>query len=299
MPKAEFVHELDSHGNVTNVIVDGRHLTPGERDRHLSGFGGIGTVITTNEQGIIVQRVLDKTPAQSAGVLAGDMILSVDGTSLRGLSLSDAVKALRGLPGSIAHLIILRSGQTSQIPFSVVREIIRVPNALITNAAWSADRMVLLNFSDSPLNQVLGFYADITGTTVTVEKASYPAITLQPGKRLSVGDALRLLETSLASNGVTLTRSSQGVSVTPDSGRMPVNGDMIRIDERQVITPSSHLPSGAGPDSGALEAEKAPKQFTDEELRHHFIEYRRKLKEAGLPQPSLTTKEVELGIKEE
>ena len=165
--------------------------------------------------------------------------------------------------------------------------------------AWSADRMITLNFKDSPLNQVLEFYSHITGATVTVEKASYPTITLQPGKRLSDGEALQLIESCLALNGVILTRSPQGVTVTPDEGRMPTNGSLVRIDERQVITPPSTPPLGTSQNAEPGQEGKTLKQFTDDELRKHFIDYRKQLKEAGLPQPPLTAKEVELGVKEE
>ena len=171
--------------------------------------------------------------------------------------------------------------------------------ALITNVSCAADRMITLNFRDSPLNEILEFYSHITGTTVTVEKASYPAITLQPGKRLSDGEALQLIESCLASNGVILTRSPQGITVTPDKGRMPVNGSIVTIDKRQVITPPSIPPFDSRPNTETNQDRKVPNQFTDDELRSHLIDYRRQLKEAGLPQPPLTAKEVELGIKEQ
>lgn len=128
MPKAGFIYELDSHGNVKNVIVDGRTLTSDEDNSHFSSqFGGIGFAFTTNEYGIVVRRVYENTPAQTAGIVPGDIILSVNGTLLRGLSLPEASKGLRGGPGSTAELRILRSGQTTPIMITVVREIIRAP----------------------------------------------------------------------------------------------------------------------------------------------------------------------------
>lgn len=177
--------------------------------------------------------------------------------------------------------------------------VLSICTALITSVSWAADRMITLNFRDSPLNQVLEFYSHITGTTVTVEKASYPTITLQPGKRLSDGEAIQLIESCLASNGVKLTRSPQGATVAPDKGRMPTNGSVVRFNEQQVISPPSTPLCGAGPNTGTNQDGKTPIQFTDDELRNHFIDYRRQLREAGLPQPPLTAKEIELGIKEE
>ena len=127
MPKADIIYVLDSRGNVKNIIVDGRVLTPTEQSQHDTRSGGIGFVFATNELGIVVGRVYENTPAHTAGIVPGDIVLSVDGTLLRGLSLKEAVNNLRGLPGSTAELSILRSGQTNPIPVTVVREIIRAP----------------------------------------------------------------------------------------------------------------------------------------------------------------------------
>ena len=120
------IHEMDANGNVTNAIVDGKVLTPEELYRHLSAFGEIGTVITTNDKGILVISVIEGTPAQSAGIVAGDTILSVNGTPLRNLSLSESAKALRGYPGTIAQLTIQSSGETGHRSISVIRDIIRL-----------------------------------------------------------------------------------------------------------------------------------------------------------------------------
>ena len=120
------IHEMDANGNVTNAIVDGKILTPEELYRHLSDFGEIGTVITTNDKGILVISVIEGTPAQSAGIVAGDTILSVNGTPLRNLSLSESAKVLRGYPGTIAQLTIHSLGETDHRSVSVTRDIIRL-----------------------------------------------------------------------------------------------------------------------------------------------------------------------------
>jgi len=68
---------------------------------------------------------IDDTPAQRAGVEAGDLIIRLDDTPVKGLSLNDAVKLMRGKPGSPIDLTIIREGEDAPLNIEIKRDIIK------------------------------------------------------------------------------------------------------------------------------------------------------------------------------
>jgi len=89
-------------------------------------FGGLGIEITTRDNYIYVISPIDDTPAFEAGLHPGDYIVKIDGESTRGLSLLDAVKKLRGEPGSIVKIHIWRRGWAEPREVEITRAIIVV-----------------------------------------------------------------------------------------------------------------------------------------------------------------------------
>lgn len=89
-------------------------------------FGGLGIEVGVEEGLVKVISPIDDTPAYRAGIKSGDYIIKVDDTSLRGLSLTEAVKRMRGEAGTEAILTVLRRGETKELVFSVKRAIIEI-----------------------------------------------------------------------------------------------------------------------------------------------------------------------------
>ncbi len=89
-------------------------------------FGGLGIEVTMEEGLVKVISPIDGTPAAKAGVLPEDMIIKLDDTSVKGLSLRDAVQIMRGERGTDIRLTILRKGQAEPVILTVTRDIIRV-----------------------------------------------------------------------------------------------------------------------------------------------------------------------------
>jgi len=91
-------------------------------------FGGLGIEVGYENGFVKVISPIDDTPAQRAGVKAGDLIIKLDGKSVKGISLMEAVKMMRGKPGSEIVLTILREGEEKPFNLPVVRDVITVKN---------------------------------------------------------------------------------------------------------------------------------------------------------------------------
>ncbi len=112
---------LDPHSSYMNAKAfrDMQVQTHGE-------FGGLGLEVT-QEGGIIkVVSPIDDTPAARAGIKSGDLITTIDNTTVQGLSLNDAVDKMRGPPNSTIRLVIKRENVDKPIEVSLQREVIHI-----------------------------------------------------------------------------------------------------------------------------------------------------------------------------
>jgi carboxyl-terminal processing protease len=89
-------------------------------------FGGLGIEVSMEGGFVKVISPIDDTPAQRAGVQAGDLIIRIDDTPVKGLSLGDAVKRMRGKPGTTIVLTIVREGQEKPLRLTLTRAVIEV-----------------------------------------------------------------------------------------------------------------------------------------------------------------------------
>jgi len=89
-------------------------------------FGGLGIEISMEDGFVKVVSPIDDTPAERAGMKAGDLIIRLDDQTVKGMSLSDAVKVMRGEPGSDIELTVVREGVDKPLKITITRAIIRV-----------------------------------------------------------------------------------------------------------------------------------------------------------------------------
>ncbi|MDX9943871.1 MAG: S41 family peptidase [Azonexus sp.] len=89
-------------------------------------FGGLGIEVGMEEGLVKVVSPIEDTPAYRAGIKAGDLIFKLDETPVKGLSLSDAVKKMRGKPKTSIKLTVLRKGEAKPLEITLVREVIKV-----------------------------------------------------------------------------------------------------------------------------------------------------------------------------
>lgn len=89
-------------------------------------FGGLGIEVTMEDGFVKVVSPIDDTPAQEAGMKAGDIIVRLDKKPVKGMTLGDAVKIMRGAPGSDILLTVLREGEEAPLKVTITRAIIKV-----------------------------------------------------------------------------------------------------------------------------------------------------------------------------
>jgi len=89
-------------------------------------FGGLGIEVGMEDGFVKVIAPIDDTPAQRAGIAAGDLIIRLDDTPVKGLSLRDAVEIMRGEPGSKIVLTVVREGADAPLKITITRAIIKV-----------------------------------------------------------------------------------------------------------------------------------------------------------------------------
>jgi carboxyl-terminal processing protease len=119
------VSNLDPHSSYMDAKMYGdmQITTKGQ-------FGGVGIEVTQDEGGLIkVISPIDGTPASRAGIKTGDRIAGIDGSSIAGLPLNEAIDKMRGPSGSKITLTILREGEKKPFDVTLVRAIVSVDAA--------------------------------------------------------------------------------------------------------------------------------------------------------------------------
>ena len=89
-------------------------------------FGGLGIEVGMEDGFVKVISPIDDTPAEKAGIEAGDLIIRLDEVPVKGMALNDAVKSMRGKPGTDITLTIVRSGEDAPLKIVITRAIIKV-----------------------------------------------------------------------------------------------------------------------------------------------------------------------------
>ena len=89
-------------------------------------FGGLGIEVGMEDGFVKVISPIDDTPAQRAGMKAGDLIIRIDDTPVKGLTLNESVKLMRGKPGSKIILTVVRDGEDKPLKVKITRAVIKV-----------------------------------------------------------------------------------------------------------------------------------------------------------------------------
>ncbi len=89
-------------------------------------FGGLGIEVTMEDGFVKVVSPIEDTPAARAGLKTGDLIIRLDDKAVKGMTLNDAVKMMRGKAGTSIVLTVAREGETKPLKFTLTRAVIKV-----------------------------------------------------------------------------------------------------------------------------------------------------------------------------
>ena len=136
--RSEYVEEVSSK-ELIEAAIDGMLTSLDPHSSYLSAddaakmrvqtrgeFGGLGIEVTQQEGFVKVVSPIDGTPADAAGMEAGDFITHVDGQSLLGLTLDEAVGMMRGPVGSEIIITVVREGEDEPFDVSIIRDTIKL-----------------------------------------------------------------------------------------------------------------------------------------------------------------------------
>ena len=172
------------------VLIENEYVDPVDRDRLLNGaikgmvaeldphsaylpardfavlqddtrgeFAGIGVEVDFRNDRVTVISAIEGSPAQHAGMLPGDLIVSIDGLGVSGKNASDLVKLMRGPPGTLVRVAVRRPGQEELLKFSLSRQVIEVSSVLGADLAGRIAYLRIKQFqskTDTELLQAIG-----------------------------------------------------------------------------------------------------------------------------------------------
>ncbi|WP_171125663.1 MULTISPECIES: S41 family peptidase [unclassified Ruegeria] len=136
--RAQYVEEVEPEelieaaidGMLTSLDPHSSYLSPDDaeqmRVQTRGEFGGLGIEVTQEEGFVKVVSPIDGTPADEAGIEAGDFITHVDGESILGLTLDKAVDLMRGPVGSEIIITVVREGETDPFDVTIIRDTIKL-----------------------------------------------------------------------------------------------------------------------------------------------------------------------------
>ena len=136
--RAQYVEDVDEgelieaaiNGMLTSLDPHSSYLPPEDAEdmqvQTRGEFGGLGIEVTQEEGFVKVVSPIDGTPAYNAGVESGDYITHVDGESVLGLNLDEAVDMMRGPVGSEIIITLVREGEAEPFDLSIIRDTIKV-----------------------------------------------------------------------------------------------------------------------------------------------------------------------------
>jgi len=223
--RSQYVEEVDDaelieaaiNGMLTSLDPHSSYLSPKAaadmRVQTRGEFGGLGIEVTQQDGFVKVVSPIDGTPADAAGIEAGDFITHVDGETVLGLTLNQAVEMMRGPVGSEIIITVVREGEDEPFDVSIIRDTIkltavrsRVEGSSVVLRITTFNDQTYPNLSDGIAKQVeeLGGIDNVNGFVLDLRN--------NPGGLLS--QAIRVSDAFLEKGEIVSTR-----------GRDPQDGD--------------------------------------------------------------------------
>ena len=223
--RAEYVEEVDPSdlieaaidGMLTSLDPHSSYLSPEDaadmRFQTRGEFGGLGIEVTQEEGWVKVVSPMDGTPADAAGIQAGDLIVAVDGTNTLGLTLDEAVEMMRGPVGSEIIITVVREGLEQPFDVSIIRDTIRM-TAVRARTEGNAVVLRISTFNEQTLPNLTSGLAEQIEEAGGIENVSGVIIDLRNNPGGLFNQAIFVADAFLEAGEIVSTR-----------GRNPEDGD--------------------------------------------------------------------------
>jgi len=205
-------------------------------------FGGIGAHVTVEEGQITIIAPIADSPAERAGIRAGDIIMEVDGQSASEMSLAEAVLKIRGPEGTPVRLLVLHEGETEPEEIEIIRAKIELPSVRFEMRGDIA-YVNITHFSrrtNEELSPVLESVIQQMATGIILDLRSNPGGSLEA----VVDVASYFLKEGVVVSIVDNEEKQTGLEVEPDGAT---------IDLPMVVLVDNHSASGSEVLAGALQ----------------------------------------------
>ncbi len=233
--RSEYVEEVDAkelieaaiNGMLTSLDPHSGYLPPVDaekmREQTRGEFGGLGIEVTQEEGFVKVVSPIDGTPADEAGMEAGDFITHVDGESVLGLTLNEAVERMRGPVGSEIIITVVREGEDEPFDVTIIRDFIKLTAARVRTEGKSVIIRVT-TFNDNTFDNIRDGLDRELESADGLENINGVVIDLRnnPGGLLS--QAIRVSDAFLDKGEIVSTR-----------GRDPEDGDRYNATPGDLI----------------------------------------------------------------
>ncbi len=233
--RSEYVEEVDAkelieaaiNGMLTSLDPHSGYLPPVDaekmREQTRGEFGGLGIEVTQEEGFVKVVSPIDGTPADEAGMEAGDFITHVDGESVLGLTLNEAVERMRGPVGSEIIITVVREGEDEPFEVTIIRDFIKLTAARVRSEGKSVVIRVT-TFNDNTFDNIRDGLEKELQSADGLENINGVVIDLRnnPGGLLS--QAIRIADAFLDKGEIVSTR-----------GRDPEDGDRYNATPGDLI----------------------------------------------------------------
>ena len=233
--RSEYVEEVDAkelieaaiNGMLTSLDPHSGYLPPVDaekmREQTRGEFGGLGIEVTQEEGFVKVVSPIDGTPADEAGMEAGDFITHVDGESVLGLTLNGAVERMRGPVGSEIIITVVREGEDEPFDVTIIRDFIKLTAARVRTEGKSVVIRVT-TFNDNTFDNIRDGLDKELESAGGLENINGVVIDLRnnPGGLLS--QAIRVSDAFLDKGEIVSTR-----------GRNPEDGDRYNATPGDLI----------------------------------------------------------------
>ncbi len=215
--------EAAINGMLTSLDPHSSYLSPEDaaamRVQTRGEFGGLGIEVTQEDGFVKVVSPIDGTPADEAGIEAGDFITHVDGESMLGLNLDEAVEMMRGPVGSEIIITIVREGVDEPFDVSIIRDTIKL-TAVRTRIEGETVVLRVTTFNDQTFPNLSSGIAKEIEEAGGIDKVNGFVLDLRnnPGGLLT--QAIKVSDAFLNTGEIVSTR-----------GRNPEDGDRYNATE--------------------------------------------------------------------